>query len=913
MIGLGIRAGVRRLFRLVSRTPDMVRDDVDEELQAYLDARVEYLTDRGMAPDEARAEALRRLGAPLDEARRQLHQSAHLRERRMHWRERFDTLAQDLRYALRGMRLQPGFTAAVILILALGIGANAAMFQIVDRLLFRTPAFMRQPALTQHVYLSRKIDGKEFAQGNVQYRRYLDLRELSRSFSRMAAFFHSPQAVGVGDEARTMPIAAVSASMFEFFDARPQAGRWFTADEDRAPDGSDVAVLSDAYWATKYDRDRRALGDKIQIGPRIFTIIGVAPPGFTATSTTTPVAFIPITAFASSMLGRGHATGYDKTYNMTWAQVIAERKPGVSVEAATTDLTNAFVASYQRQIAIEPRTTPMSITRPRGILGSAVGERGPRQGEDSKVATWLVGVAAIVLLIGCANVANLLLARALRRRREIAVRLALGVGPGRLLAQLLTESLALSMSGAAAGLLLAQWGGSFLRSAFLSRHDPQGVLADGRTLWFTVIVATLAGVLTGLAPALYALRSDLAGALKAGAREGSYHRSPVRVGLLVLQGALSVVLLIGAGLFIRSMQQVRAIPLGYAADEILYISPEMRGVQQDSGARVALREALMSRARAVPGVVSATRVSTVPFYMEWDEPIFVPGLDTGRINKMGAFSIQTGSPEYFATAGTRLLRGRGFTADDRAGAPPVMVVSEPMARALWPGANPIGQCVKVGADTVPCTTVVGVAERTRTSDFRDDPGLMYYLPSAQADPAGGGLFLRLRGDAATGVERVRRALQREMPGIAYVTVTPLADRVAPEQRSWQLGAMMFSLFGILALVLSAFGMYSVIAYNVVQRRHELGVRMALGAQTGNVLRMILGDSLRLVVAGLAIGVAITLWAGRWIEPLLFQESARDAGVYIAVAVMLVVAATAASLGPALRATRVNPATALRSE
>jgi putative ABC transport system permease protein len=909
MLGRGIREGVRRIFRLGVYRPEVIRDDVDDELRAFLDARIEYLTERGMAPDAARAEALRRLGDSLEATRRRLHYSAHQRERRMHWRERFDNLRQDLRYALRGMRLQPGFTAAIVLILALGIGANAAMFQIVDRLLFRVPTYLRTPGLTHQLYFGQAYQGKEFQSSNVQYTRYLDLRKMTHSFAHLAAFFESKEPIGVGQDARQMQISAVSASLFAFFDARPEIGRFFTASEDSVPTGTDVAVLSDAYWTTKYDRDPKVLGQTMQIGPLIFTIIGVAPPDFTGMSPNTPVAFIPITAFAYSMVGRDGNKEYYTKYNMRWAEIIAERKPEVTVASATADFTQAFRRSYELQLAMGRGSAPMDVARPRGIIASVVKERGPRQGEDSKVATWLVGVAAIVLLIACANVANLLLARALRRRREIAVRLALGVGRGRLLGQLLTESAALALLGALGGLLIAQWGGSYLRTEFLSRRDPQGIFADGRTILFTAAVAVLVGLLTGLAPALHALRSNVAGALKAGTREGSYHKSPIRVGLLVLQGALSVILLVGAGLFIRSLSHVDAIPLGYAADELLYVSPEMRGVKLDSAAKVALGEALLARARSVPGVVAASRISTVPFYMEWDSQIYVPGLDTAEINKMGSFPIQSGSPSFFETVGTRLLRGRGLTATDRDGAPLVMVVSEPMARALWKGRDALGQCVKVDADTMPCTTVVGVAERTQTSDFREDPGFMYYRPAEQIDPETAMLFVRTRGNAAPMADRVRRAVQAEMPGISYVTVTPMADRVAPEVRSWKLGATMFTLFGALALVLAAFGLYSVIAYNVVQRQHELGVRVALGAQANNVLRLVLGDGMRVAL----VGVGISLWAVRWIEPLLFKEPARDPAVFITVAVVLLGAAALASLFPALRATRVDPASVLRSD
>jgi putative ABC transport system permease protein len=824
-----------------------------------------------------------------------------------------DHLLSDIRYALRGLRLRPGFSVAIILILGLGIGANSAMFQVVDRLLLRAPSYLAHPERTHAIYLAQQGRDREFAAQSIQFRRYLDLTDWTTSFAHTAAVFYPLAAVGVGDDAREMRIGAISASTFALFNARPVIGRFFTAAEDSVPTGADVAVLSNAFWLNHYGADRGVLGQQIQIGPKSLTIIGVAPDGFRATARQTPAVFVPITMYGYAMVGRQNNGEYYQKYNMSWMEMYAERKPGVSLQAATADLTNAFRRSYDAQTAIQPSHRPIALAKPHAIVGPLLEERGPNQGNTTKVASWVSGVAAIVLLIACANVANLLLAHALRRRREIAVRLALGVSRGRLLSQLLIESLMLATFGAALGLAIAQVGGAFLHSQFLSNTDPHGAITDARTLLFTAAVAIGVGVLTGIAPALYTLKSDVAGALKSGAREGSYHRSATRVALLVLQGALSVILLVGAGLFVRSVRNVQHLHLGYDVDPVMFVQLNMRGVKIDSLARGALRDALVERARQLPGVVSATRAATVPFYSEWDEDIFVQGLDTAQIHRLGSFTIQAGSPEYFRTTGTRLLRGRGFTATDVAGAPPVMVVSEAMAKALWPGQDALGRCVKVGADTAPCREVVGVAENTRAQRFRDDPGLMYYLSAAQAGDPFGGLFVRVTGDARSAVERVRRELQQLMPGVSYVAVSPLADRVGPARQSWELGAAMFSLFGGLALVLAVFGLYSVIAYSVAQRSHELGVRMALGARTANVLRLVLRDGVRVAIAGVAIGVTLAWWAAHWIAPLLFQESARDPLVFVGVAALLLAAAIVASLLPALRATKVDPASALRAD
>jgi predicted permease len=537
-------------------------------------------------------------------------------------------------------------------------------------------------------------------------------------------------------------------------------------------------------------------------------------------------------------------------------------------------------------------------------------ERGPNESSFAKVATWVSGVALIVLLIACANVANLLLARALRRRREIAVRLALGVSRARLLSQLFTESVLLALLGGFAGVVVADWGGAVLRAQFLAKASEVSVMSDTRTLLFGGVAALCAGLLTGLAPAL-TQHADVAGELKAGAREGTFQRSRVRIALLVLQGALSVVLLVGAGLFVRSLRHVRVIPLGYDVDPVLLVDLNLRGMQLDSARNVALRRELLETAQAIPGVEHASRQLTVPFWFTWDLDLHVAGIDS--VGRLGEFYLNAVTPEYFATAGTRILRGRGIEAQDGEHAPRAMVVSQAMAKALWPGRDPIGQCVKVGADTAPCSYVVGIAENIRSQQLGDDPGLFYYLSTAQWHPEQGGLFIRTRGDAARSAETIRRALQRVMPGAAYVTVTPLREILGEQTRSWQLGATMFLAFGALALALAAIGLYSVMAYTVSQRTQEMGVRATLGAQQRDLVRLVLNEGLRVGVVGIVIGVVIALAAGQWVGPLLFQESPHDPLVFGFVAVVLLGTTVLASFVPSRRAARVDPMVALRYE
>jgi putative ABC transport system permease protein len=828
-----------------------------------------------------------------------------------------ESIRQDLRYALRGLRKQPFFTLAVVLTLGLGLGVNAAMFGIVDRLLLRPPAYLDAPDRVHRVYLVRTFDGKENFGAYFHYTRFKDLERWSKNFEVAAAATTSDPAVGVGNEAREMPVSPVSASYWQLFTMKPAIGRFFIAAEDTTPAGAPVAVLSHAFWQSRYGGRTDVLGQQLKIAKVDYTIIGVAPRGFSGVFTDrVPIAWIPITTYAGNEFtwNPSDLSNWYTKYNISWLTMVVRRKPGISVAAADADLSTAYQRSYAYQVSMSPRTTPASVTKPRAVVASLHMENGPSASATSKVARWVAGVALVVLLVAAANVANLLLARALKRRREVAVRLALGVTRARLFSQLLTESLLLAVGGGALGLLLAQVVGKVLRSQFLPAGTDGAVLSDPRTLLFAGIAVVFVAVLTGLAPALHSGRGELTLALKSGAREGSYHRSRTRAALLVFQGALSMVLLVGAGLFVRSLSQVRALDLGYDVDRLLWVGVEERGEKLTEAEKTALRDRIAEAARRIPGVENASRAVTVPYWMSWDEGIFVAGHDTAAINRMGRFLIQAAEPEYLETMGTRLLQGRFIEPSDTKDSRKVMVVSASMAKALWPAGNPLGQCVWVGADTMPCTEVVGVAEDVRADEnFSSDNQFYYYRPIAQGAVDQGGLFVRTRANAERLGETVRKALQPLMPGAGYVTTRPFAEIFAPQIKSWRLGATMFVAFGGLALLLAVIGLYSVISYNVAQRTQELGVRVALGAQAGHVIRLVMSEGFRLTLIGLVLGGAVALYAGRWVAPLLFKVKPADPLVLASVSIALFLAAMGASLLPALRAARVDPNLALREE
>jgi predicted permease len=897
---------IRRLFQLPLHRRERALRDLDEEIRTHLEMRADWLVAHGWPADAARQEAMRRFG-DLEPARHRLRSGAQRREARMLRSDRLDALRHDLAYALRQMRRAPGFTAAIVATFALAIGANATMFGILDRLLLRPPAFLADPARTHRIYqVTRSTEGADDFRTNTSYKRYLELRQALGDLGESATFFDAELVVGRGEDARELRTGLVSASFWKIFDAPPVLGRVFGAAEDSTPGGQPVAVLGYGFWQSRFGGARDVLGKTLDIGGRQYTIVGVAPRGLSGMWVEQIAAFIPVTAAAFDMFGERYYT----THNIGWVEMLVRRAPGVTPAQIETRLTTALAQSYAAESAGRSRGRPVAELHPRVMLGSVLADRGPNRSQSASVATWLGGVAMVVLLIACANVANLLLARARRRSREIAVRIALGIGRARLVGQLLTESVLLGLLGGAAGLAVAYWGGNILRATLLPNVDWTGSTLDLRLLVATTGFAVLAGILAGLAPAVQASNADVAGALKAGGREGSLHRSRTRTALLVLQVGMSAVLLIGAGLFLRSLTNVRDLRLGFDVDNVLYLSFERRGEQMSDSTKTLLAERMRERAAALPVVSGAAITSTVPFWMRWNEDLYVTGIDS--VSKLGDFTLNAVSPEYFRTVGTRILRGRGFEPTDRKGAPPVAVVSEGMARVIWPGTDALGQCFRVGADTSPCTTVVGIAEETRTGSLEDSGEYEYYLAADQRDRKEA-IFVRTTGPAAAQMEPIRRELQRLMPGTAFVTARTMVDVMAREIRPWRLGATMFTVFGGLALVLASVGLYGVIAFNVVQRLHELGVRVALGARTTDIIRLVLAEGVRVVLVGIVLGVGIALLTGRYVSSLLFHVSPRDPWVLGAVGAALLVVAVGASLVPALRASRVDPNLALRAD
>ena len=894
-------------FRLIDwfRRPVLERE-LDEELRFHRQQLERAALASGASAQDAASSARRRLGDDL-------RVKEETRER---WSiQVLDNLRHDIRYALRGLGRSPGFTATVIVTLALGIGANATMFGVVDRLMFRPLGLLREPGTANRIYLQWNDREREITSTSMAYARYLHLQRWTTSFSALAGFAERTVAIGVGDAARERQVGAVSAAFFEFFRAAPVQGRYFTADEDVAPRGADVVVLSHAFWQAEFG-GRYVLGELLQVGNISARIIGVAPPGLTGVNDANPPAvFVPLTTFGAAQ-NYYEPARYDSDYNRMWVHVLARRAPGVSVERASGDVTQAFVRSWTAEPEAGVDATRLAGARPRALVSSIRTGAGPDPMLEARTALWVSGVALIVLLIACANVANLFLGRALRRMRETSVRLALGVTRSRLLTQALTESLVLALLGATAGLLCAHWGGSAIRNMLLPQGAPAiDTFTDGRTLTVALTLALAVALLTGSAPVFLVRRGAAAQALRGGTRGGMLQPTRVRTALLVVQAALSVVLLVGATLFVRSLSAVKAIPLGYDAEQVLMVRRVFRGARPDQATRIALRRNLLETAARLPNVEGAAWMSTVPLGMTGAIRIAVPGVDS--LETLGQFTYQGTTADYFRVMRTRILRGRSVPEGLRPGLPIEVVVSEGMAKVLWPGGDAIGQCIQIGGGRggpPPCSTVVGVAEDMVQDNLTSSQRYSWYM-SVEQEPIeqGSGLLVRVRGDPAVEGESIRRALQQVMPGESYVTVQPLQENVDRARRSWQLGATLFTVFGGLALLIAAVGLYGVIAYNVAQRMHELGVRMALGARRAHIVQLVASQSVRIALTGTALGIMVALWVGRWLQPLLFEQSAKDPlGLAVAAALMVLVALAASAI-PAARASRADPNLALRSD
>jgi predicted permease len=909
------RPGILRAFRLALRRRDILEGDVRDEIEHHVALAIESLVASGLTHEQARREALRRLGgAPsIDDVHRRLFAAAQRRENRMRFRERLELVADDTRYALHQLRRAPGFATAVVLTFALGIGANATMVGLVDRLLLRGPAGVDHPERVVALAIIWPDNGGTAYQRTFPYPIYKALRsrlrggnvgveEVGVSDGRLLDI-----SFGLGESAQPAKGALVSASFFTVLGARPALGRFFLADEDVEPVGAPVVVISHALWKRRYDGALSAIGREIRIGIRHYRIVGVAPKGFTGTQLGAVDVWIPITSGAGFRFAEG---SWASSRGTSWIRVFARLAPGAETGPATALATVVNRESGETRMS---EGNPIVVAAP---LPVAMRDTSTRT--TGKVATLLAGISLLVLLIACANVANLLLARALRRRHEVAVRLALGVTRGRLLAQLLTESILLALLGGAAALLVVQWGSTIVRELFLGDLRWRESPVDAHVLIYTFAAAMVTGVLAGLLPALQATRQQLADALKpGGTRGGTDDRGHTRAVLLVAQAALAVVMLVGAGLFMRSMRNLHAVPLGMDPDRVLLVTMDMKPLVPRPGETDALFRRVEERVRAMPGVGSAAVAMTVAGLGAWTARVSIPGRDSVPHAPGGDPFLNAVRPDYFAVMGTHILRGRAFTDADETSFGQTVIINETFARLAWPGDDALGKCIRVGADSMPCSTIIGIAENSRRQDWIEEATMQVYQPLPRIPiPSMGARVLVIRpagGDPTDLIPGVRRVIQQTAPDLPYADIRPLSTLYAGELRPWRLGATMFGVFGALAVILSAVGLYGVVSLTVTQRTREFGVRIALGARRADVVRLVMRQGLLVVATGAVLGIAAAVAAGPMIEPLLFRVPAREPVIYAAVATLLMLVATAASIVPSWRATRVDPAMALRAE
>lgn len=914
--------GIRRLLRLPAGKRPIDRE-IEDEIAFHFEATVAELLARGLTPDEARREAARRFG-DLSQVRRDLHHIDSVSDKQERRQDRLAALAHDLRWAVRSLVKDRRVSLFVIFTLMLGMGANATMFGIVDRLLLRPPPHVSDDPLLTQLYVRRvSRDFGVFYGTSTSFPGYAAIRDESGAFTAAAATFGSAASLGRGSEAVKITVELTTANLFELLGVRPALGRFFGADEDRPTNGKPPVVISHGLWTRQFGSNPEILGRELHINQKFYTVVGVAPRSFNAAHLNRVDAWLPMYVAAAEVTAIPEFETYQ---DMRWLAIIAKRRPDLSVDAAAARATEVYQRNQRagRKSDSTASIVLASMIPARGIEG-VTGILSSKSGSGSlaaRISAWLSIVAAIVLAIACANVANLLLLRAARRRREIALRLALGISRARLAGQLLMESTLLAALGAVAALAIVPAATRLLRATLLGRLEIAAGQLDVRLVLFTFACALVVGVAAGLAPLMLSRRLDVSDALKAGVREGSVRRSRLRTTLLVMQGALSMLLLVGAGLFVRSLRNVAALDLGFDPDRVMVAQVDLSGVVQGREGFEDFWRRALERVALLPSVAAAAQSVTTPLESGWTLDLAVPGRDSLPPLANGPY-INAVSSDYFRTMGMRIVRGRGFTAADDAGAAYVSVVSESLARYLFPGQDALGKCYYIVVDdskpknSSPCVTVVGISQNTYTQEFREGGAPEQFVPLPQSPRLLQWRVLMVRArdgvPPSTTAMDVRRTLQAMGGNLPFADVRLLREPVSVETRPWELGATMFGLFGALALVIAAVGLYSTIAYEMAQRTHEFGVRQALGARRRDVGWLVVGRALRYALPGLVLGLVLALVATRAVRTLLFDVSPGDPGIYAGVGVTLLASSLLAAIGPARRAGRVDPSAALREE
>lgn len=870
-----------------------IPEDVDEEIRFHLEKKVERLKREGMDEEAAWAEARRRFG-DVEDVKERMTRDAEVGMNRL---EAWDRIRQDVRYAFRQLVRNPGFTAVTVLTLALGIGATTAIFSVVDGILFRPLPFPHAEQLTV-VWADWSRAGGPVDEW-MNFPNYADLKERTRTLQAVGAWDGGPMTLtGVGEPEQIVVGVVTWGTLSRVLGVSPALGRGFTAEDDR-PGAPGTLLLADGFWRRALGADPDVLGGTLTLDGEPYSVVGILPADFDAPFMANADVWTPMRQDrAQHACGRGGAC----------LHVIARLADGVTLTAAREDATR-IARELEEEYPQANANTGLTL---RPFQDDMVA--------DARTALLvLLGAVGFVLLIACVNVANLLLARSTSRASELSVRSALGAARRRLVMQLLTESALLAILGGGLGLVVAYLGTDVLVSiAPTNTPRIEEVGVDARVFAFASVVTVLAGALFGLVPSLRLARGDLIGGLREGGRGGSggFQGMRLRGALVSGQVALALVLLVGAGLLVRSLQQLRAQDLGFRSEGVVTLQlglPSSR--YPDADARRAFLASAEERLGALPGVSAVGSTSWLPLTGFGSDVSFnIEGQPLPPQGQNQAVWFRRITPGYPVAMGMRLLSGRWPTDADDENAPPIVVINDGMARRFFPGESPLGHRINLGnPDNPRWREIVGVAAEARYFGIRDESRDALYLPWAQAPSPQVFVTLRSSRGATALAGEIRAAVADLDPSLAVAGIRPMEALVSDALGPERFVTMLLGLFAALAMVLAVVGLYGVVSYGVSRRLREMGVRLALGAEDGDIRGLVLRQSLTMVLVGLILGVAGGLALTRLMKNLLFNVSSTDPWTYGIVAVVLAIVAAAASALPARRAARVDPIRVLRSE
>jgi len=821
------------------------------------------------------------------------------------WGEAMGNLWHDLRYGARMLFKNKGFAAVAIIALALGIGANTAIFSVVNAVLLRPLPFKSSERLVALRQTStQRKDDLDFA----SYPNFTDWRTQNKVFEQLAVFRNINRTLTGADQPVRLQSSIVSANLFQLLGATPGLGRAFLPEEDMPGANSYAVILSHGLWQRRFGSDPKVLGRNLTLSGKSYTIVGVMPDGFQFPVQAEPTElWITVALDAETPVGGGLPNTAQRGVGIY--QVIGRLKPNVTLEQAQTEM-NLIARNLETQY---PNTNTHQGVKIIPQLELLVG----------KIRTALLilfGAVGFVLLISCANVANLLLARATTRHKEMAIRAALGASRWRVVRQLLTESVLLGLAGGALGLLLAMWGTDLLIALSpkgLPRLNEIGL--DGRVLGFTMFVSLLTGAIFGLAPALHASKLDLTESLKEGGRSGATgaRGNRVRNLLIVSEVALALMLLIGAGLLARSFLRLQRANPGFNAEHVLALKISLPSAKYSEPQEAMFFKQLLARVKTLPGVADAGIVWPLPLGGDQMEISFEVAERPVAEGERPSSEYRSISPDYFHTMSIPLLKGRDFTTRDDMNAPGVVIVNETLARQIFPGEDPIGKRIKpgisVGKDQAVMREIVGVVGDVKHQSLSSEAGAEVYVPHAQVPFSGMALVARTAVDPQSLAATMRNEVSKLDKDIPVYNIRTLDDYLAASVAQPRFNTLLLGIFAGVALFLTMIGLYGVISYSVTQRTHEIGIRVALGAQTSDVLKLVVKQGMALALIGVGVGLLAALALTRVLASLLYGVSATDPVTFGGVSLLLVAVALLACLVPARRAMKVDPMIALRYE